>query len=332
MDLLYNNFLSDFFAWCLRSMDGLIGNYALTIVVLTIIIRLITLPLDLKQRSNQERMQELAPEMASLQKRYANDPVQLQRKTQELYRKMHVNPAMGCLPMLVSLPILFAFFGAMNLLASERTVGIMLSAAQYGPENVELPRFFWVHNFWQPDSGFATILPSSTEFLQFVQRNANYITPQTMELLRHQGLLTYADGMVGVNIDMYSTLVRQIIEANGVEYIRSDAGQMIAQYNNGWFILPALSGASLFLQQKFMTQNNMNAQQAATPEAAEMQGCTNKMMLWFFPLFSVYICCTSNTAFALYWFVSNIYAFTQMQVVKVLKKRKANRQPVPVQR
>lgn len=331
MELLYNNFLSDFFAWCLRGMDGLIGNYALTIVILTVLIRLATLPLDLKQRANQERMQALAPEMASLQKRYANDPVQLQRKTQELYRKMHINPAMGCLPMLVSLPILFAFFGAMNVLAAERTVGIMLSAAQYGPENVVLPKFFWVHNFWQPDSGFSPILPSSAEFLQFVQRNANYITPQMMELLRSQNILTYADSTVGVNIDTYTTLVRQIVEANGVAYIRNDAGQMMAQYNNGWFILPVLSGASLFIQQKFMSQN-MQQQPAASPEAAEAQGCTNKMMLWFFPLFSVYICCTSNTAFALYWFVSNIYAFTQMQIVKAIKKSRANRLPVPVHR
>lgn len=324
MEFLYNNFLADFFALCLRGMEGLVGNYALAIVVLTILIRLAMLPLDIKQRTNQERMAALGPEVASLQKRYANDPQKLQRKTQELYQKMNVKPALGCLPMLISLPILFAFFGAMNLLASERITGIMLSAAQYGAENVELPKFFWVHNFWQPDSGFATILPSPAEFLSFIQRNASYITPQAMELLRSQDILTYADGIVSVNAETYSVLARQIIEANGVQYIANDAGQMIPEFNNGWFILPVLSGAALFIQQKFGMANAQQTQPAVSPEQAEAQGCTNKFMMWFFPLFSVYICCTSNTAFALYWFVSSIYAFAQMKIITAIKKRKAN--------
>lgn len=328
MEFLYNNFLADFFVWCLRGMEGLVGNYALAIIVLTIVIRLCMLPLDLKQRDNQERMAALGPELQSLQKRYANDPRKLQSKTQELYRTMKVNPALGCLPMLITLPILFAFFGAMNVLASERIAGIMLSAAQYGPETVELPKFFWVHNFWQPDSGIAGILPSSSEFLTFLQRNATYITPQMLDLLRSQDIITYANDAVSVNADVYSNLVRGVIEANGVQYVTTDAGTMIPQYNNGWFILPVLSGLALFLQQKFMTQNQLAQQQAANPEAAEAQGCTNKFMLWFFPLFSVYICSTSNTAFALYWFFSSLYAFVQMRVVTFFRKKKTIK-PVP---
>ena len=323
MELLYNNFLSDFFVICLRGLVNISGNYAVAIIVLTILIRLCMLPLDLKQRNNQERMQALGPELQSLQKRYANDPQQLQRKQKELYQKMNVRPALGCLPMLIQFPILFAFFGAMNVLASEQIMGIMLQGAQFGPETVELPRFFWIHNFWQPDSGLAPILPSTGDFLSFLQRNSTYITPQAMQLLHSQNILIYADGIVSVNADNYNTLARAIIEANGVEYIQNQAGQWIAAFNNGWFVLPVLSGLALFLQQKFAPQTANNAMaEAANPEAAEAQGCTNKTMMWFFPLFSVYICCTSNSAFALYWFFSSIYAFAQMRVINFIRKRK----------
>lgn len=299
------------------------NNYAVAIIILTIAIRLCLLPLDLKQRANQERMSALGPELQSIQKRYANDTQQMQRKQRELYQKMNVKPALGCLPMLIQLPILFAFFGAMNILASEQIMGIMLQGAQFGAETVKLPSFFWIHNFWQPDSGLSPILPSTTEFLQFLQRNSTYITPQAMQLLRSQDLLVYADGVVSVNADVYNALARTIIENNGVSYIPNQAGQMIAEYNNGWFILPVLSGVSMFLTQKFAPQNvnNMTAG-AADPAAAEAQGCTNKTMLWFFPLFSVYICCNSNSAFALYWFFSNIYAFVQTRIVTALRKRK----------
>ncbi len=330
MEFLYTNFLSEFFVICLKGLHALSGNYAVAIITLTILIRLAMLPLDLKQRGNQEKMSALGPEIQSLKKRYANNPQQMQRKQQELYRKMNVRPMLGCLPMLLQLPILFAFFGAMSVLASEQTVALMLNAAQYGPATVELPQFFWVHNFWQPDSGLAPILPSTKDFLGFVQRNVNYISPETMALLQSQNILSYANNVVTVNAEQYSALVKGIIEANGVAYITNGAGEMVAQFNNGWFILPAMSGAALFLQQKFAPQSAANMMGAGDPEQAQAQGCTNKMMMWFFPIFSIYICATSNSAFALYWFTSSIYAFAQMRVVTFIKKRKAQKKQIIV--
>ena len=58
-------------------------------------------------------------------------------------------------------------------------------------------------------------------------------------------------------------------------------------------------------------------------EQAQAQGCTNKMMMWLMPIFSVYICATGNAAFALYWFVSSLYAFGQMRVVDLIKKEES---------
>ncbi|MEG0357037.1 MAG: YidC/Oxa1 family membrane protein insertase, partial [Christensenellaceae bacterium] len=88
MELLSNNFLSEFFVICMKGINTLFSDYALAIVILTILIRLLLLPLDLKQRGNHSKMNALGPEIQSLQKRYANNPQQLQRKQQELYRKM----------------------------------------------------------------------------------------------------------------------------------------------------------------------------------------------------------------------------------------------------
>ncbi len=329
MDFLYNNFLSEFFVWCLNGLESLAGVFAVAIILLTILIRLALLPLDLKQRSNQEKMAALGPQLNSLKKRYANNPQQLQRKTQELYRSMNVRPMLGCLPMLFQLPILFAFFGAMSIMASEQTVALILNAAQFGPETVELPQFLWVHNFWQPDSGISPILPSADEFLQFVQRNINYISAETMSLLQSQDILSYTGNIVTVNAAEYETLARGIIEANGVEYVQNADGGMIPAVNNGWFILPAMSGAALFLQQKFAPQSAMNMS-AGNPEQEQAQGCSSKVMLWFFPIFSIYICATSNTAFALYWFTSSMYAFAQSRVITYVKKKRAEKRQLTV--
>ncbi|BDF59847.1 hypothetical protein CE91St36_26640 [Christensenellaceae bacterium] len=327
MDFLYNNFLSDFFSICMNGLNSLFADYALTIVILTVLIRLCLLPLDLKMRSNSAKMQALGPEIQSLQKRYANNPQQLQRKQQELYRKMNVKPMFGCLPSLIQLPILFAFFGAMRVLQSQQTVALMLDAAQYGASTVQLPEFFWVHNFWQPDNGMSNILPNSTEFLSFIQQNSLYITPQTMGLLQSHGLLDFSTGVMTVPDSTYTALTTQILQVNGFV----NAAGEVTNYN-GYFILPALAGVALFLQQKFnpAAMNGGMNMAAAGGEQAEAQGCSNKMMLWIFPIFSIWICATSNTAFALYWFISSLYAFTQMKVVDLIKKAKAKKQQVSV--
>ncbi|MEA4853647.1 MAG: YidC/Oxa1 family membrane protein insertase [Christensenella sp.] len=326
MSFLYNNFLSDFFMTCINGINSLVNDYALCIVIITILIRLCLLPLDMKQRNNAAKMSSLGPEIQSLQKRYANNPQQLQRKQQELYRKMNVKPMLGCLPAVIQLPILFAFFGAMQVLASQQTVALVLDAAQYGAQSVQLPEFFWVHNFWQPDNGMANILPNAQEFLAFVQRNTTYIPPQTLALLHSQGLLDFSSGVMQVSTDAYTTLTNQILASNGFV----DAQGVVTNYN-GYFILPALSGVALFLQQKFNPASmNGGMGMGANPEQAEAQGCSTKMMLWIFPIFSVYICATSNTAFALYWFTSSLYAFAQMKLVDFIKKARARKKQITV--
>ena len=277
-------------------------------------------------------MAALGPEIQSLQKRYANNPGQLQKKQQALYRKMHIHPMLGCLPMLIQLPILFAFFGAMRVIASEQTIALMLDAAQNGAETVRLTPFFWVHNLWQPDSfigGNASILPSAESFLSYVQSNQTFIQPQTLELLKSQGLLDFSSGVMQVPADTYNALTTEILKANGYWNTATNAVTNM----NGYLILPALAGVALFLQQKFnpaAAQNAMMGATAQTQEQQEAQGCTNKMMMWMMPIFSVFICATSNTAFALYWFVSSLYAFGQMKVVDLIKKAKAKKQEVTV--
>ncbi|MEG0834809.1 MAG: membrane protein insertase YidC [Christensenellaceae bacterium] len=322
MEILSNNFLSEFFVICMKGINTLFSDYALAIVILTILIRLLLLPLDLKQRGNHAKMNALGPEIQSLQKRYANNPQQLQRKQQELYRKMGVRPMFGCLPALIQMPILFAFFGAMRVLASEQTVALVLDAAQYGANTVVLPQFFWVHNFWQPDSGLVNIMPNAQEFLKFVQTNSTFISPQTMSLLQSHGILEFNAGVMGINTETYTALSNGIIQANGLE-----------GFKNGWFILPVLSGVALFIQQKFSPMSGnaggmpMPGADPNQPAAAQPGG---KFMLWFFPLFSVYICATSNTAFALYWFVSSLYAFGQMKIVEIIKKAREKKKEILV--
>lgn len=100
----------------LFSIYNMVNSYGLSIVVFTILVKLILLPLTLKQTKSMKQMQELNPKLKSLQKKYGNDKQKLNEKTMELYRQHNVNPfAGGCLPLLLQLPILFALFQVLRL-------------------------------------------------------------------------------------------------------------------------------------------------------------------------------------------------------------------------
>jgi YidC/Oxa1 family membrane protein insertase len=88
----------------------LFNNFVLAIIGLTIVVRLLTFPLTQRQIRSMKVMQELGPEIKKLQKKHAKDREKLQAATMELYKKHGVNPMMGCLPMLVQMPIWIALY------------------------------------------------------------------------------------------------------------------------------------------------------------------------------------------------------------------------------
>ncbi|RUA09576.1 MAG: hypothetical protein DSY38_00400 [Fusobacteria bacterium] len=95
-------------------MYGVFGNYGLAIIGITILIKLVLLPLTLKQDRSMSAMKKLQPELDALKTKYKNDPQTLNQKTVELYKIHKVNPASGCLPILLQMPILFALFGVLR--------------------------------------------------------------------------------------------------------------------------------------------------------------------------------------------------------------------------
>ncbi|MBK3496819.1 membrane protein insertase YidC [Viridibacillus sp. YIM B01967] len=97
---------------------GLLGTYAWGIVCVTIIIRLAILPLMIKQTKSAKKMQELQPKLAKLKEKYSSKDAVTQKKYQEEMMKMMsesgANPAAGCLPVLVQMPILIGFYHAIS--------------------------------------------------------------------------------------------------------------------------------------------------------------------------------------------------------------------------
>ena len=89
-------------------------NYGVAIIFLTLIIRLITFPLQFKSFKSMKKMQVIQPELQKLKEKYKDDPQRMQKETVELFRKAGANPLGGCFPLLLQMPIFFAFYQVLS--------------------------------------------------------------------------------------------------------------------------------------------------------------------------------------------------------------------------
>ncbi|HTX81073.1 MAG TPA: membrane protein insertase YidC [Streptosporangiaceae bacterium] len=92
-------------------------TWALSIVILVVLMRLVMVPLFIKQMHTTRAMSSLQPQMAALRKKYKNDKQTLNQETMKLYQEAGVNPLMGCLPMVLQLPLFFSLFSVLRAIA-----------------------------------------------------------------------------------------------------------------------------------------------------------------------------------------------------------------------
>lgn len=100
--------------WILASIFDVVGNYGLSIIVLTVVIKVVLLPLGVKQIKSMQAMQSIQPKVKELQKKYKGNKAKVQEETMKLYKEAGVNPLGGCLPLLLQFPILIAMYAVLR--------------------------------------------------------------------------------------------------------------------------------------------------------------------------------------------------------------------------
>ena len=120
----------------LHWLNGHIGNMGLAIIGLTFVLKLLVLPLAYKSYVSMARMKELQPEMEALKERAGEDKQKLQKEMMALYKEKKVNPAAGCLPILIQIPIFFSLYKVIFVTLELR----------------HAPFFGWLNDLSAPDS------------------------------------------------------------------------------------------------------------------------------------------------------------------------------------
>ncbi|HEU5011297.1 MAG TPA: YidC/Oxa1 family membrane protein insertase [Roseiflexaceae bacterium] len=171
---LLENVLLTFYSWT--------GSAGLAIILFTIIARLIILPLTLKSLQSNRKMQELQPQIKELQRKYGKEPQRLSEETMKLYKEYKVNPAGGCLPMILQFPIFIGVYQAViNLTPSgigarlaEPILGVLAAnglshasaLSQTLTQNQLAGGFLWLRDLGTPDPYY--VLPVLSVVCQLI--------------------------------------------------------------------------------------------------------------------------------------------------------------------
>ena len=106
--------LEGVFLTTLKKLSEFTGNYGIGIILLTVLIRVIILPLTKKKKKTMKKMRDIQPEVDKLREKYKDNPQEMQIKMQEIYKKNQVNPMAGCLPLFVQMCIFITLFRVLN--------------------------------------------------------------------------------------------------------------------------------------------------------------------------------------------------------------------------
>ena len=110
VDYGYTSFLAQPLFLLLQLVEGWVGNWGVAIILVTILIKLLFYKLTAMSGRSMAKLRKIGPKMKALQERYKDDRQALGQATMELYKKEKVNPAAGCLPVLIQMPFFFAFY------------------------------------------------------------------------------------------------------------------------------------------------------------------------------------------------------------------------------
>jgi len=147
-------------------MYDLVGNYGITLVILTLIIKMALYPLYAKQIKSTANMSKIQPKMQEIQRKYANDKEMLNAKMAELYKEENFNPAGGCLPMVVQMIVIFGLFALLrNPIQYLGSSSDMLFAVHSS--------FLWIADLAQPDKWILPIGAGIATYFSFSMSQSN---------------------------------------------------------------------------------------------------------------------------------------------------------------
>ena len=276
--------------------DIAFSNYGLAIIIFTIIVRLAMLPLTIKQQKSSTKMQELQPLINDIQKRYKDDKEKMNQEMMKIYQEHNYNPASGCLPVLIQMPILLTLYWVIvqplkfMIGKTEEARTAIINAAASGQAAI---------NALISGNKFTTVDTVIKSWGNTGEIKAlNYFSEHQDELSKVAGFLDKSElidfkSFLGLNLGEIATYQpAQLFGPDWKTYVPL-------------FILVIIATVTTYISSKLtMPKTNNNQQSGAA-------GCSTNSMLYMGPVMTLMFSFQLPAGVILYWMAGYVFAIFQ---------------------
>lgn len=286
-------FFANIFGYLLNIINNFVGNYGLAIILFTLIIKLIMLPLSVKQQRTMKKSAKIQEKMKILQFKYKNDPEKLNREMMDLYKQENMSPFSGCLSAIVQFILLISIF---YMVRFPLTYMVKMDNSQ-------------LETYIQQMKNDEMAVSQSYSEIDII-RELNYLKEKFPE----------DEALNKINLNM------QFLGLDLSKIPQQNLGDWTV------YIIPILYIISTFISMKITTSMQNNKKQKDNViditenkenERNEMEDAmaqSNKMMSWMMPIMSVSISLVAPLGLALYWLVNNILMIGERLILdKIIK-------------
>ena len=174
------NAISNLLGHILKFIFEFVNNYGWSIIVFTLFVRLLLVPLMIKQIKSQKAMQDIQPKIKEIQEKYKNKPEKQQEELMKIYQEAKINPLSGCLPLLIQMPILIGLF---NVLREPITYGVFANEAARAAADTG---FLWIQSISSTKNiSLALLSGISAYFMQKMMTTGDEQTENMMKSMTY---------------------------------------------------------------------------------------------------------------------------------------------------
>jgi YidC/Oxa1 family membrane protein insertase len=278
----------ELFSGALTAFYAVVPSLGLAIILLTILVRLILLPLSIKQTRSMREMQRIQPEVKKLQQKHKGDRQKMNEELMALYKEHGVNPFGGCAPLLLQFPVLIGLF---------YVIRTPLKYMGFAPPNVALPRGL-------------VAAPAD-----FVARNVSGVLESLQNSRLAQDLVEHAvrvNDFLGIHLNCSASGILRPLSASALNQAPDATRELAQSCGSGlgsaapYLVFVLLMGFTTWYQQKQMQAK----QDPNNPQAAQMQ-----MFAKIMPVMLMFFAFSFPTGVVLYWLTTNVWTIGQQRMM-----------------
>lgn len=340
------SFFANLFGYILNFLYELVGNFGLAIIMFSLLVKLIMLPISIKQQKTMEKSQKINNEMKQIQFKYKNDPEKMNQEVMDLYKREKMSPFSGCFSAIVQLVLLFSVFYLVRspltyMRKIDKDVIEKLEATVqeegYTSNYKEIAVINYINKLKNTDS-VVEEQNNQQEESEAIDSGESNINQEEV-----------AENIETSESDENNTNNEEFVESEdfnlkdyvdevyvNMNFLGLDLSKVPTEDLKDWkvLVIPVLYVISSFISIRMSTNiTNKNKKkknligdgtEQANQEEYDAMAEANKSMSWFMPLMSISIACIAPLGLALYWLINNILMILERVVLN--KKLEDNKE------